>query len=329
MWASWRLPLTLTLGLMLIGAQHVSSGDASVLAVDKSAEAPACTADPTFADGKVPRQVRHVAVTGNDAQGDGSNNRPFRTLARAAQRVDAGTAIYLHAGTHAGGTFLRALRGSNADPIWIMGAPNEDRPVIRGGGEGLHLVSPRYVILQNIEIRETADNGINVDDGGEYANAEAARFVVFRDLDIHDTGLRPSGVPSCLKISGLNDFVVTGSRFAHCGAPQTSSAVGVNGVGVHRGRLRLNHFTQNGYGGVQFKGAARTSRSAPAVQDTGPRPSTWAATPEDRSSARPSRRRRQTTKPRGFASRPVCLPEVRPPRPLSAAWIASFATTRS
>ena len=48
--------------------------------------------------------------------------------------------------------------------------------------------------MQTLEIRDTADNGINVDDADEYANPEAARFVLFRDLDIHDTGKRPSGV---------------------------------------------------------------------------------------------------------------------------------------
>lgn len=38
-------------------------------------------------------------------------------------------------------------------------------------------------MIQDLEIAETADNGINVDDGEDRANAEAARFVVFRNLE--------------------------------------------------------------------------------------------------------------------------------------------------
>ena len=35
--------------------------------------------------------------------------------------------------------YLSGLAGTAAAPIWIGGAPGESRPVIDGGGEGLHL----------------------------------------------------------------------------------------------------------------------------------------------------------------------------------------------
>jgi hypothetical protein len=216
-----------------------------------------CSAVATFADGRAPVEIRHVALKGNDTDGAGSATRPFRTIARAARSISPGTAIYLHAGTYPGGTFLMALRGTAAQPIWIMGAPGEARPVIAGGSQGLYLTRPRYVILQNLEIRDTADNGINVDDAEDVANPDAARFVLFRDLDIHDTGKQPSGVANCLKMAGVNDFFVLGSSFARCGNGPGSGAVGVDGVGVHQGRLSFNRFIANGFGGVQLKGASR------------------------------------------------------------------------
>jgi hypothetical protein len=217
----------------------------------------ACGPVATFADGKAPSQIRHVSIAGSDARGSGSATHPFRTIARAARSISPGSGIYVHAGTYEGGTFLSGLQGTAAQPIWILGGPNEARPVIQGGGEGLHLTKPRYVVLQHLEIRDSADNGINVDDAEEFANPDAARFVLFRDLDIHDTGKRPSGVANCLKISGLNDFVVLGGSFARCGNGAASGAVGVDGVGAHRGRLSFNRFLSNGYGGIQFKGASR------------------------------------------------------------------------
>ena len=107
-----------------------------------------------------------------------------------------------------------------------MGAPSEARPVIEGGNEGLRLVKPRHLVIQELEIRGTADNGINADDGDELGNSDAARHVVFREMDIHDIGLRPSGIANCLKLAGVNDVTVLNSQFARCGNGPDSGAVG-------------------------------------------------------------------------------------------------------
>lgn len=225
-----------------------------------SPPAPACDPIVTFADGRTPTEVRHVAVSGSDVTGTGEPGAPFASIVRAARGASPGTAIRLHSGTYDGGIALSGLRGSADRPIWIEGAPGETRPVISGmnrGNQGIYLTRPRYVVLARLEIAHTADNGLNVDDGDEVANAEAARFVVFRDLDIHDTGRRPSGVAACLKLAGVNDFWVLDSRFARCGNGPESGAVGVNGVGMQRGVIRGNRFLDNGYGGVQFKGGSQ------------------------------------------------------------------------
>jgi hypothetical protein len=253
--------LALTLSGVCPELAHHSAAVSLFKTVDAQARqaspaAAACGAVATFADGKTPSQIRHVSITGSDAGGDGSATSPFRTIARGARGIAPGTAIYVHAGNHRGGTFLTGVQGTEAQPIWIMGAPGEPRPVLQGGGEALHLTKPRYVVLQHLEVVDTLDNGINVDDAGEMANPEAARFLLFRDLEIHDTGKRPSGVPDCLKISGVNDFFVLDSRFARCGSGTSTGAVGVGGVGVHRGRVSYNRFLANGYGGAQFKGAS-------------------------------------------------------------------------
>jgi len=223
-----------------------------------------------FADGRVPSRIVHVSVTGSDQTGVGSAARPFRTIARAAPEIRAGTAVYVHAGLYEARTFLIDLRGTATAPIWITGAAGEPRPIIRGGTEGLHLVRPRYVIVQDLEIADTGDNGINVDDGDEVRNPDAARFVLFRNLDIHDTGRHPSGVANCLKLAGVNDVIVEHSRFAHCGTRPESGALGVDGVGVHHAQVSFNRFEANGYGGIQFKGgSADIEISSNAFVDAG------------------------------------------------------------
>ena len=210
----------------------------------------------TFADGKQPSRILHVDTGGSDETGDGSMLKPFRSIAAAARAAKPGTAVYIHAGTYRGGLAFAALRGSASAPIWLMGAPGETRPIIRGGGEGLHLVRPRYVVVSDLEIRDIEDNGINVDDGDAVADAEAARFLVFRNIDVHDVGQTPHGVADCLKMAGVNDVVIARSRFGRCGSGPSTGAVGVGGVGVQRAVVRFNTFEANGYGGVQFKGGS-------------------------------------------------------------------------
>lgn len=216
----------------------------------------ACGPVVTFADGRTPKTTRHVAEAGRDDAGDGSADRPFRSIQRALRDVTPGTAIVVHAGTYNGNLYLAALHGTADAPIWIKGAPGEPRPVLNGGNQGIYLQRPRFLVLEHLAIANTADNGINVDDGGEVTNVDAARFVIFQDLDVHDTGQRPSGVAACLKMAGVNDFFVLNSRFARCGRDPMSGATGVDGVGAHRGIVRGNTFEANGFGGLQFKGGS-------------------------------------------------------------------------
>ena len=209
----------------------------------------------TFELGRTPGRILHVAPGGSDATGDGSPGQPFQTIVRAARSAAPGTAIYVHAATYDGGVFLSGVRGTETAPIWIVGAPGEARPVIRGGA-GLQLTKARYVAIQHLDVRDTDDNGINVDDGGDVGNPDAARFIVFRDIDVHDTGKRAAGVADCLKLSGVNDVAVLDSQFARCGPGPASGSVGVGGVGVHRATIAFNRFHSTGFAGVQVKGGS-------------------------------------------------------------------------
>jgi uncharacterized protein DUF1565 len=243
-----RFPLVWLVMLLLTGCSKTTAVSQSPLAV--------CAPISTFADGKVPRFTRHVTSDGSDAAGDGSTARPFRTLTRAAQDAAPGTAIYLHAGTYSGGVLLSQLRGTAAAPIWIAGAPGEARPTIRDGGDALHFIKPRYLVIQDLEIVGSGGNGINIDDGDEVGDADAARFVVVQRVSIHDAGRRPSGIADCLKMAGVSDVAVLRSTFGRCGDGPGSGAVGVGGVGVHRVTIASNRFEANGYGAVQVKGGS-------------------------------------------------------------------------
>lgn len=212
----------------------------------------ACGAITTFATGLSPTTERHVSPAGNDTTGDGSAGKPYKTIQKAAQNIQPGTAIRIHTGTYPGGTFLAGLSGTAAAPIWIGGAPGEAPPVISGGSEGLHFTKARYLVLHDIEVSNATDNGINVDDGGEYSNIDATRFVLFDKLNIHDIG--STGNQDCLKLSGVNDYWVLGSKFSKCGGGMSGS--GIDHVGCHKGLIAHDTFENMSGNAVQAKGGS-------------------------------------------------------------------------
>ena len=218
------------------------------LALSGGAMGEDCDPAVTFADGRRPLREVFVGPAGDDATADGSTNRPFRSLAKAAVGARPGDAFRLLPGVHRGGHWLANLSGTAEAPIWIGGVPGQPRPVIAGGNEALHLSRVRYVIVEHLEVREAANNGINCDDGGAYSDPEAARFVVFRNLHLHDIGT--GGNQDALKLSGLNDYFVLDCEFARTSA----GGSGIDHVGCHRGVIARCRFTDMGSNAIQCKG---------------------------------------------------------------------------
>lgn len=204
----------------------------------------------TFADGRVPSREVFVGVEGNDTEGDGSRQRPFRTLSRAAHALRPGTALRLLPGTYSGGQALRDLAGTAEAPVWIGGIPGEPRPVLQGGSAALQLSRVRHLVLEHLEVARCTANGINIDDGGAYADPEASRFLVLRHLALHDIGT--GGNQDCLKLSGINDFWVLDSDFARGSA----GGSGIDQVGCHRGLIARCRFEAMGGNAIQAKGGS-------------------------------------------------------------------------
>lgn len=226
-------------------------GDGAGSASDDAFVLPRCDAPPTFADGKTPARVLHVEA-GAAAGGDGSSGAPFATIEAAAAAATPGTFIQLGPGTHATDQYVDSLRGTADAPIWIGGSGSGAKPVLDGGGEALHLTRPAYVVVQHLEVRGSTSNGINIDDGAEYANDTAAHHVALLDVDIHDIG--GTGNQDCLKVSGVNDLFVYDSRFARCGGG--SSGSGVDHVGCHRSVIARSVFVEMSGNAMQAKGGS-------------------------------------------------------------------------
>jgi len=204
----------------------------------------------TFADGKQPLREIFVSPTGSNTTGDGTQANPYQTIARALPGVQPGDAIRLLPGNHAPGNSIGNFAGTAEAPIWIGGVPGQPRPVISGGGTAIQLSRIRYVILENLEVAGATANGINCDDGGDYANSNATHHVLFRNLFIHDIGT--GGNNDGLKLSGLNDYFVLDCDFARMSA----GGSGVDHVGCHRGLIARCTFTDAGSNSIQCKGGS-------------------------------------------------------------------------
>jgi hypothetical protein len=237
-------------------------GDASATADDGDDDDGDDTGDPpvgecgeivTFEDGLEPTTEIHVATNGNDGGGCGAADSPCATIEGAAGQAAPGTAIRVHAGTYAGGMHMGGLAGSADAPIWIGGAPGEDRPVIEGGDVAFQMSGARYVVVHDLEVRNMTLDGINVDDGGATADPDATRFVVMRGLFIHDIGT--GGNNDCLKLSGVNDFAVIDAEFSACGG----SGSAIDMVGCHHGVVAYSSFhdmATSSANSVQTKGGS-------------------------------------------------------------------------
>jgi hypothetical protein len=231
---------TLPLVLVMVGCGGSSAvRDASPR--DGDVDAPGtteCAAPFPFSVGIAPLRTITVGPGGDHA-----------TIEAAAAVATPGTAIRLLPGTHAGDQFVANLRGTAQAPIWIGGAAGT-RPIVSGGANAIQLSRPAFVVIHDLEITGSTQNGINIDDAAEYADPLAAHTVVVEDVYFHDIGA--AGNEDCLKISGVNDLLVLDSRFERCGA----GGSGVDHVGSHRSTILRNTFDDRMGNAVQSKGGS-------------------------------------------------------------------------
>jgi hypothetical protein len=212
--------------------------------------ADSCDPIRTFADGRQPLREIFVSSAGSNATGDGTRGNPYQTIGRAVLGVQPGDAIRLLPGTHGPGTFIADLAGTSNAPVWLGGVPGLERPRLNGGNTALQLSRARYVIVENLEISGATANGINCDDGGDYANSNATHHVLFRNLFIHDIGT--GGNQDGLKLSGVYDYAVLDCEFARLSAGGSA----IDHVGCHRGLIARCTFTDVGSNAIQCKGGS-------------------------------------------------------------------------
>lgn len=201
----------------------------------------ACVLPAPFDRGVTYERTLYVA---EGASGDGTEALPFGTLAEALDAATPSTRILVRPGTYES-SFFSDIQGEPGRPIAIVG--EGDVVFEAGSAEVLHLVDPRYLVLENITLRGSSSHGINIDDGGSYETP--AEFVVLRAITIASAG--SGGNNDCIKLSGLDDFWIEESDIGGCDRGES-----IDMVGCHRGVISGNHFRTTVGNGVQTKGGS-------------------------------------------------------------------------
>lgn len=171
-------------------------------------------------------------------------------LRRAVLSAKTGIIISLAPGIYRGDLYFEDIRGERGKPIIIAGEDPSNPPIIRGGGECLHLSKVEYLELRNLVLEGASYNGLNIDDGG--IRDKPAHHITLKNLRVRDIG--PKGNRDGIKLSGVTDFQIQRCIIERWG----DEGQGIDMVGCHRGVIDnciLRYEDDKGYG-IQAKGGS-------------------------------------------------------------------------
>jgi hypothetical protein len=174
--------------------------------------------------------------------------RTAAELQQAVQQAKPGTRIRIAPGDYQGPFYFAKVHGAAGKPIILVGSDPKRPPRILGRGECMHFSGASHLELQHITFQNAANNGLNIDDGGDYDTP--SHHVTLRNLRVSDVGQK--GNRDAIKLSGLDDFLVQNCLVERWG----DGGSGIDMVGCHRGKIIGCVLRQGGADGVQAKGGS-------------------------------------------------------------------------
>ncbi len=222
-------------GVLAVGSVALAGADERMLAPEQSMVATATT--PTFS------RILWVSASGQDTA-EGSESKPFKTVAKALSLVKPGEAIYLKSGTYSERLRLDEKGGSSSRYLTLKAAPGAT-PVFKGGtGSRTPMLDVRGAYWR-IE-------GLTFDAAGDKA------FVAFwRGAGAHHGILRACTLKNGTEGAGVyvaqqaQDVLIEGNSISHfrrSGADSHGVCVQTNARNVI---VRANDIHHNSGDGVQ------------------------------------------------------------------------------
>ena len=188
-------------------------------------------------DPALERPVFTVAPNGHDGA-DGSAERPWRTISKAARSVPPGAIVDIRAGTYAERVAIR-VSGAPGSPITFR-AHEGERVTISGKGlprmrdsAGLVQIDSRAdVELVGLELRDHVEKGSQNTPAGVWITG-TSRNITLRGLDVHDISARRGNAHGIAVYGTSGTTPITGVRIegssVHDLRLGASEAIVVNG----------------------------------------------------------------------------------------------------
>ena len=129
---------------------------------------------------KEPKEI-HVAVSGNDESGSGTQDAPYATVSKAAEAAP-GSVIFVHEGIYDPIRLGTECSGSEKSPTIICPAEGERAIIHAGDGTGISLVNVSHIIVEGLEI-EGGTHGIYYESTREAGRA--LTDICFRGCRVH------------------------------------------------------------------------------------------------------------------------------------------------
>lgn len=175
----------------------------------------------------------------------------LKNLSDAVAFVAPGDTIRFQKGIYPGIQIIKALKGKKE--AWItLFASVSDSVIIRGEVTSWQFTDPAYLLIEGFIFEEQTGNGMNIDDGSDYSTP--AQHLIIRNCIFRN--IKANGNNDLLKLSGLNNFEITGCKFLN-GSPGGS---GIDMVGCHQGKIVSCEFVNQGSNSIQAKGGSQHIR---------------------------------------------------------------------
>ncbi len=172
--------------------------------------------------------VYHVALTGNDSKGTGTNELPWRTIQHALDECEAGDTVRVHAGTYSERVEFNVSGSAAKGPITLVG---EEGAILSGKGvKGNQLIRAEdqsYLRIQNLDLVDNQNPAesaaIMIEGSGSHFEIRQCRIARCKGKNAIGIGFYGNKAAA-----PLAEIVIDGNSITDC-EPAPSEALVLNG----------------------------------------------------------------------------------------------------
>ncbi|HEY2366885.1 MAG TPA: right-handed parallel beta-helix repeat-containing protein [Polyangiaceae bacterium] len=154
----------------------------------------------------------YVDPNGDDAN-DGSASKPFKTTAKAFSMIAPGVRINFKTGSYACPPLVQDVLATTTSPVVIRAVDGARTAKFDCGGTGdFYFSHVRAIVLDGLEIGNTAGHGVQLDSGSGFATKDLSSDFALMNGYVHDTQL------AGIKVAQSQRIYVIGNEFSKCAA---------------------------------------------------------------------------------------------------------------